>query len=223
MTAFLAVLRRDLQLGVREGGALGTALGFYLVVIAILPLGLGPDLDLLQRISGGVLWIGLLLSSLLSIDRLFAHDLEDGSLDVLMSGALPLELVVTAKAIAHFLVFGLPLVLFAPLLGLMLNFPLPASGVLVGTMALGAPAVSFVGAIGAALTLPVGRGGLLLALLMLPFFIPILIFGIATLNASLGGPGSAATPALILTALTLAALVLAPFAAAFALRVQFRG
>ncbi|MGI9406602.1 MAG: heme exporter protein CcmB, partial [Hyphomicrobiaceae bacterium] len=108
----------------REGGALGTALGFYLVVIAILPLGLGPDLNLLSRIAGGVLWVGLLLSALLSIDRLFARDLEDGSLDLLMLGDVPLELVVAGKALAHFLVFGLPLVLLAPFLGLLLNFPL---------------------------------------------------------------------------------------------------
>jgi len=213
---------RDLTLSWREGGALGTALGFYLVVVAILPLGLGPDLNLLARIAGGVLWVGLLLSALLSIDSLFARDLEDGSLDLLLLGDTPLELVVAAKALAHFFVFGLPLVLLAPLLGLLLNFPLAATGVLLGTMATGAPAISFLGAVGAALTLPVGRGGLLLALLMLPFFIPILIFGVSTIEASVSGPGNPMPPYLILLAITLASLVLAPIAAAAALRLQFR-
>lgn len=222
MSMFLSVLRRDLALSWREGGALGTALGFYLVVVAILPLGLGPDLNLLSRISGGVLWVGLLLSALLSIDRLFARDLEDGTLDVLLLGDLPLEVVVAAKALAHFVVFGLPLVLLAPLLGLLLNFPLGSSGVLLATMVTGAPAISFIGAIGAALTLPIGRGGLLLALLMLPFFIPILIFGVSTIEATVIGPASPLPPYLILLAITLVSLVLAPIAAAAALRLQFR-
>ncbi|MEL6421317.1 MAG: heme exporter protein CcmB [Pseudomonadota bacterium] len=222
MTAFVALFLRDARLAVREGGALGTALGFYLVVIAILPLGLGPDLNLLSRIAGGVLWIGLLLASLLSIDRLFARDLEDGSLDVLLTGDLPLELVVMAKALAHCAVFSLPLVAFAPVLGLLLNFPPNGLGVLVGTMAIGAPAISFIGAIGAAITLPIGRGGLLLALLMLPFFVPILIFGVATLEATVSGPGNPVTPALFLGAIALASIVLAPIAAAAALRLQFR-
>jgi len=219
---FLAVLRRDLVLSWREGGALGTALGFYLVVVAILPLGLGPDLNLLSRIAGGVLWVGLLLSALLSIDRLFARDMEDGSLDLLLTGDLALELVVAAKGLAHFLVFGLPLVLLAPVLGLLLNFPLSATGVLLATMVTGAPAISFIGAVGAALTLPVGRGGLLLALLMLPFFIPILIFGVSTIEAVVIGPASPLPPYLILLAITLGSLVLAPIAAAAALRLQFR-
>ncbi len=222
MSAFIAVLKRDLLLSWREGGALGTALGFYLVVVAILPLGLGPDLNLLSRISGGVLWVGLLLSALLSIDRLFARDLEDGTLDLLLLGDLPLELVVAAKALAHFLVFGLPLVLLAPLLGLLLNFPLGATGVLLATMVTGAPAISFIGAIGAALTLPIGRGGLLLALLMLPFFIPVLIFGVSAIEAAVLGPASPWPAYLILLAVTLASLVLAPIAAAAALRLQFR-
>ncbi len=222
MTPFRTIFMRDLTLSWREGGALGTALGFYLVVVAILPLGLGPDLNLLARIAGGVLWVGLLLSALLSIDSLFARDLEDGSLDLLLLGDTPLELVVAAKALAHFFVFGLPLVLLAPLLGLLLNFPLAATGVLLGTMATGAPAISFLGAVGAALTLPVGRGGLLLALLMLPFFIPILIFGVSTIEASVSGPGNPMPPYLILLAITLASLVLAPIAAAAALRLQFR-
>ncbi|MGI9405617.1 MAG: heme exporter protein CcmB, partial [Hyphomicrobiaceae bacterium] len=139
-----------------------------------------------------------------------------------MLGDVPLELVVAGKALAHFLVFGLPLVLLAPFLGLLLNFPLEATGVLLATMLAGGPAISFLGAVGAALTLPVGRGGLLLALLMLPFFVPILVFGVSTIEVGISGPGNPVTPFLILVALTLASLVLAPIAAAAALRLQFR-
>ena len=152
MSASLALLARDVKLAVREGGAIGTALGFYLVVIAIAPLGLGPDLNLLSRIAPGMLWIALLLAVLLSAGRIFHNDYEDGTLDILTSGPLPLSLVAAIKSLAHWITTGVPLALLAPLLGLLLNLPQQASPFLILAMLAGTPAVSFVAAIGASLT-----------------------------------------------------------------------
>ena len=220
MTPFLTLLRRDIALALREGGAIGTALGFYLIVVAILPLGLGPDLNLLSRIAPGVLWVALLLSALLSADRIFHADHEDGTLEALAHGPLPLELIAAAKATAHWLTTALPLALMAPLLGLMLNLDIAAYLPLVGTMLVGTPAISFIGSIGAALTLGIRRGGLLLSLLVLPLFIPVLIFGVSTISAILVGPGGYMSPLLILMAFSVASIVLSPFATAAALRLQ---
>ena len=153
MRAALALLLRDVKLAFREGGAIGVALGFYLVVVAITPLGLGPDLNLLSRIAPGMLWVALLLAALLSADRIFHNDYEDGALDVLITGPLPLPLVAAIKSLAHWLTTGVPLALIAPLLGLLLNLPLQAIPLLVLSMLAGTPAVSFVAAIGASLTL----------------------------------------------------------------------
>lgn len=222
MSAFLTLLQRDLGLAWRDGGALGTALGFYVLVVAMLPLGLGPDLNLLSRIAPGVLWIALLLSALLSLGRLFASDEEDGSLDVLSGGPLPLELVAAAKALAHWLSTCLPLALLAPVLGLLLNLDIKAAPALVATLLAGTPAVSFIGAIGAALTLKTRRGGLLLALLVLPLYVPTLIFGISAISAATVGPGGFWPSFMILSAISLASLVLAPLAAAAALRIQLK-
>lgn len=217
---FLELLSRDVRLALREGGAIGTALGFYLMVVAILPLGLGPDLNLLSRIAPGVLWIALLLSALLSADRIFHADHEDGTLEALALGPLPLELVAVAKACAHWLTTALPLTLLAPLLGLMLNLEASAYLPLAGTMLVGTPAISFIGSIGAALTLGLGRGGLLLSLLVLPLFIPVLVFGVSAISAIVSGPGGYLSPLLILAAFSLASIVLAPIATAAALRLQ---
>lgn len=220
MSGFLALLRRDLTLAVREGTALGTALGFFLVVVAMLPLGLGPDLKLLSRIAPGILWIALLLAALLSLPRLFEADHEDGSLEVMATAPLPLELAVAAKALAHWISTGIPLALMAPVLGLMLNLDLTLAPALVATMLAGTPAISFLGAIGAALTLKARRGGLLLALLVLPLYVPTLIFGISAIGfASLGQDGFGAS-LLILVAISLASIAAAPIAAAAALRLQ---
>jgi heme exporter protein B len=221
MSAFFTLVARDLRLAVRQGGALGTALGFYLVVVAMLPLGLGADLNLLSRIAPGVLWIALLLSALLSLGRVFESDYEDGSLDVLATGPLPLELVAAAKALAHWISTSVPLALLAPVLGILLNLELSAYPALVATMLIGTPAVSFIGAIGAALTLTARRGGLLIALLVLPLYVPTLVFGIAAISAMLG-PDEVAPPLLILTAISLGAVVLGPLAAAAALRTQMQ-
>jgi len=222
MSAFWQLLRRDVLIAWKEGGNVGVALGFYLVVVVLLPLGLGPDLNLIARIAPGTLWIALLLSALLSLGRLFEADFEDGSLEVLATGTLPLEAVVAAKALAHWLTTALPLIALAPALGLILNLPPEAYGVLVATMLAGTPAVSFLGAIGAALTVRTRRGGLLIGLLLLPLFVPTLIFAIASVGAALTGADSFLPSFLILIAISLAAVVLAPLAAAGALRFQLQ-
>lgn len=222
MRHFFLLVGRDVKLALRESGALGTALGFFLVAIALIPLGLGPDLNLLSRIAPGVLWIALLLAALLSLPRIFESDDEDGSLEVLAMGPLPLEMVCAAKALAHWLTTGIPLTLVAPVLGILLNLELEAHPALLATMLAGTPAVSFLGAIGAALTLRARRGGLLLALLVLPFYIPTLIFGISALSASLMHTGSFAASFAIVTAISLASVVLGPIASAAALRLQLQ-
>jgi heme exporter protein B len=220
MSVFRILLARDLRLAVREGGAVGTALGFYLIVVTLMPLGLGPDLQLLARIAPGVLWIALLLAALLSISRIFEPDHADGALEVLATGPLPLELVAGAKALAHWISTGLPLILTAPVLGLLLNLDLAAYPVLVATLLAGTPAISFLGAVGAALTLGARRGGLLIALLVLPFYVPTLIFGISAISAVVTPPGSLGASFLILVAISLASLVVGPIATAAALRMQ---
>jgi heme exporter protein B len=222
MRAAFALLKRDIALAFREGGAMGTALGFYLMVVAITPLGLGPDLNLLSRIAPGMLWIALLLAALLSAERIFHTDYEDGALDVLTTGPLPLPLVAAIKSLAHWITTGVPLALIAPLLGLLLNLPLDAIPLLVLSMLAGTPAVSFVAAIGASLTLGLRRSGLLLALLVLPLYVPVLILGVATASAAIVGPASPWPPLLMLCALSLASIVLAPIAASAALRTALR-
>lgn len=222
MKHFLALVRRDLKLAIREGGAIGTALGFFLLVVALMPLGLGPDLNLLARIASGVLWIALLLAALLSLGRIFESDADDGALDIMATGPLPLELVAAAKATAHWISTGIPLALLAPVLGVLLNLDIAAYPALVATMLAGTPAVSFIGAIGAALTLKARRGGLLLALVVLPLYIPTLIFGISAVSAVTLQTGALESSFLILIALSLGSLVLGPLAAAAALRIQMQ-
>lgn len=221
MKSFLALIRRDVTLGLREGGAIGTALGFFLIVVSMMPLGLGPDLNLLARIAAGVLWIALLLAALLSLGRIFEADYDDGTLDVLATGPLPLELVAAAKSLAHWLTTGIPLALLAPVLGILLNLDLKSYPILVATTLAGTPAVSFLGGIGAALTVKARRGGLLLALVVLPLYIPTLIFGISAVSASQGINGTGAS-FLILLAISLASAVLGPVASAAALRIQLQ-
>jgi heme exporter protein B len=222
VSPMLALLVRDVKLAWREGGAIGVALGFYLVVVAITPFGIGPDLNLLARIAPGMLWMALLLATLLSADRIFHNDYEDGTLDVLTTGPLPLPVVAAVKSLAHWLTTGVPLALLAPVLGLLLNLPLDTMPLLVLAMLAGTPAVSFVAGIGASLTLGLRRSGLLLALLVLPLYVPVLIFGVSTVSAAIAGPGSPWPPFLMLCALSLASVVLAPFAAAAALRTALR-
>lgn len=218
----LALLGRELRLAARDGGAVGTALGFYLIVVAMLPLGLGPDLKLLSRIAPGVLWVALLLAALLSIGRLIEADAEDGSLEVMATAPLPLELTMAVKALAHWLSTGLPLALMAPVLGLLLNLEASAYGVLVATLIAGTPAVSFLGTIGAALTLRARKGGLLVALLVLPLYVPTLVFGISAITAVISPPGSFWASFAILSAISLASMVIGPIAAAAAVRFQLQ-
>jgi heme exporter protein B len=220
--AFWSLVRRDVTLAAQIGGGGGMAVFFFLVTVSIVPFGIGPNLRLLGQIAPGLLWVALLLSSLLTLDRLFQADFEDGTLDALSMGRLPLELTVFAKIVAHWLTTGLPLVVATPLLGLLLNLDNAAFGPLVLAMLVGTPALSLVGAIGAALTVSVRRGGLLASLLVMPFYIPVLIFGVAAAGGAAAMPGVAAQALTLLGAITLGSLVVGPVAAAAALRVNLR-
>jgi heme exporter protein B len=218
MTALAALLVRDMRLAVRVGGGAFIGVLFFLLVVAIIPFAIGPDLALLARIGPAILWLGALLASLLGLDRLIASDHEDGSLDLILSAQTPLELTVAAKAFAHWLTTGLPLILATPLLGLLLNLDPVATGAVALTLAAGTPALTFIGLVGAALTVALRRGGLLLAVLILPLTIPVLIFGVAASNAAIVGPIPFGTPFTILCALTLMSAVVGPIAAAATLR-----
>jgi heme exporter protein B len=218
MTALAALLLRDMRLAVRVGGGALIGVLFFLIVVTLVPFGIGPDLALLARIGPAILWLGALLANLLALDRLIATDYEDGSLDLILTARVPLELALVAKALAHWLTTGLPLVIAAPLLGLLLNLGPKATGAVALTLLAGTPALTFIGLIGAALTVALRRGGLLLAILVLPLTVPVLIFGVAAANAAVVGPMPFGTPFGILCALTLMSLVIGPFAAAVALR-----
>ncbi|HEU0221942.1 MAG TPA: heme exporter protein CcmB [Paracoccaceae bacterium] len=221
MKAALVLLGRDLALALRSGGGAGLGLAFFLVTVLLMPLGIGPEQALLARVAPGLLWVAALLACLLSLDRLFQADHEDGTLDILALSPLPLEAVVAAKALAHWLTTGLPLVIAAPALALTLGLPEPAFGWLVAGLAAGTPALSFIGAVGAALTVGVRRGGLLLSLLVLPLYIPTLIFGARIVDLAARGL-AAETSFLLLAAVTLLTLAIGPFAAAAALRINLR-
>ena len=216
--AFLAVMARDLKLAARVGGSGGLGLVFFLMLVTLIPFALGPDLNLLSRIGPAVLWLAAVLATLLGLDRLFQADEEDGSLDLMLASPLPLELVVLAKALAHWLTTGLPLALAAPLFGLLVALPPAAMPAMIATLLVGTPALTFIGAVGAALTATLRRGGLILAILILPLMIPTLIFGVSAANAATGGTVPFLTPLLILAALSLAAAVLGTAGAAAALR-----
>jgi heme exporter protein B len=220
MTPLGALLVRDMRLAVRVGGGALIGVLFFLVVVTLVPFAIGPDLALLKRIGPAVLWLAALLANLLALDRLFAADHEDGSLDLLLMSKAPLELVVAIKGAAHWLTTGLPLVIAAPLIGLLLNLDGPAQGGLVLTLLVGTPALTFIGLIGAAISVALRRGGLLLAVLVLPLTVPVLIFGVGAANAAIVGPTPFGTPFTVLAALTLASLVVGPFAAAAALRQE---
>ncbi len=217
----IALLARDLRLAIRAGGGFGLGLAFFLLLAVIVPLGVGPEPATLAKIAPGILWVGALLSCLLSLDRIFALDFEDGSLDLLASSPLPMEGAVAVNALAHWLVTGLPLVLAAPVLGVLLNLPVPGYAWLVLSLALGTPALSIIGAFGAALTVGLKRGGLLMSLLVLPLYMPTLIFGAEVVKRGAAGM-AVATPLALLAAITAGALALLPFAAAAAIRVNLR-
>ena len=215
---FASLLRRDLLLVVRQGSDALITLAFYLLAVVMFPFGIGPEPELLARIAAGLLWTMALFAALISLDRLFQQELEDGGLEQLALSPLALEWSFLAKALAHFLATGLPLLIAAPLLALLLHMATPAIPVLVLALALGGPALTLVGAIGAALTLGARRGAVLLPLLVLPLYIPVLIFGVGAVDAAATGL-SARPHLLLLAAYLLAALPLAPLAGAAALRL----
>lgn len=217
----IALLSRDLQLALRAGGGFGLGLAFFLILTVLVPFSVGPQSSLLAVIAPGVLWLGALLACLLSLDRLLALDWEDGTLDLLATAPLPLETVVTIKALAHWLTTGLPLVLAAPVLGILLNLPTPGYVWLVISLLAGTPALSVIGTFGAALTVGLKRGGLLLSLLVLPMYVPTLIFGAEVARRGAEGM-STTTPLLLLGGITAAVIALLPFASAAVLRVNLR-
>ena len=217
----IAVLVRDLRLAVRAGGGFGLGLAFFLIVVVLVPFGVGPEREILSRIAPGILWVAALLSALLSLDRVFALDWEDGSLALLATAPLPLESLALAKAAAHWIVTGLPLVVAAPALGVLLSLPAAAVPALVAGLALGTPALSLIGTFGAALTVGLRRGGLLLGLLVLPLYVPVLIFGAEA--ARRGSEGLAvATPLALLAGISAGCLAIMPFAGAAVLRANLR-
>ena len=217
----IALLLRDLKLAFRAGGGFGLGLAFFLIVTVMVPFSVGPQSQLLSTIAPGVLWLGALLACLLSLDRLLALDWEDGSLDLLATAPLPLESTVTIKALAHWLTTGLPLVLAAPVLGVLLNLPGPGYLWLVVSLLVGTPALSVIGTFGAALTVGLKRGGLLLSLLVLPLYVPTLIFGAEVARRGAIGMETQ-TPLLMLAGITAFSIALLPFASAAVLRVNLR-
>ena len=216
--AFVAILKRDLRLALRRKSEVLTAVFFFVVVAALFPLGIGPELNTLRQIAPGVLWVGALLSSMLALHRLFEADYRDGSLEQMALSPAPMALLVGAKLLAHWLVSGVPLVLLAPLLGLQFDLAPQALATLSLTLLLGTPVLSLVGGIGAALTLGVRGGGVLLSLLVLPLFIPVLVFGAGAVEAQLSGLGIQAHLS-ILVAMLLPAVFFSPLACSAALRI----
>jgi heme exporter protein B len=217
MAAFLGLLRRDIRLSLRQGGELGLVLGFFVLTVLLFPFGVGPEPQVLGRIAAGIIWAAALLAAVVSLDRLFAADYADGGLDLIALSPLPLEAAVLAKVTAHWLTTGLPLTLLSPLLAVLVDLDPVAIPMLMLSLLLGTPTLSLLGAIAAALTLGARRAGVLVALLVLPLYLPPLIFGTAAVEAVLTGQ-SARGDLLLLGALTLVALPLAPWATAAALR-----
>ena len=218
LTPVLAIIRRDLRLAMRRRNDSVAMLFFFIIVVSLFPLGIGPEAELLRTLAPGVLWVAALLATMLSLPRLFADDYHDGTLEQLALAPQPLALIVIGKVIAHWLVSGLPLALLAPILGLQFDLSIDALVVLTVSLLIGTPALSGIGAIGAALTLGVRGGGVLLSLLVLPLYIPVLIFGAGAVDAVVTGLGAQAHLSL-LAALSLAGVFFAPWATAAALRI----
>ena len=216
-----ALLLRDMRLAIRAGGGFGLSLAFFLIVVVLVPFGVGPEMGLLSKIAPGILWVGALLACLLSLDRIFALDFEDGTLDLLATAPLPLEAVVSVKSLAHWITTGLPLVLAAPVLGVLLGLQSDAFYWIVLSLLLGTPALSVIGTFGAALTVGLKRGGLLLSLLVLPLYVPTLIFGAELARRGIAGMG-VGTPMSLLLGITFASIALLPFASAAVLKVNLR-
>ena len=218
--SFLTVLKRDLMLALRRKSDVFTVLFFFIIVISIFPLGVGFEAGTLRKIVPGVVWVAALLASTLALERIFANDYDDGTLEQMLMTPQPLSILVFAKIIAHWLLTGLPLVLIAPLAGLQYNLSLPTIGTLMLVLLIGTPVLSMIGAIGAALTLGLRGGGVLISLLVLPLYIPVLVYGAGALSASMQGDVSLDAYYLLLSAFLLLALVFAPWATAAALRIS---
>lgn len=217
MIRFLDIIRRDLRLALRQGSDSIMVVTFFILTVVLFPFGIGPESGILERVSAGVLWVTALLASLLSLDRLFQADYEDGSLELLVLTPTPLEVVAAAKVAAHWLTTGLPLLIAAPVLAVLLHMNADGFATLMLTMLVGTPILSLIGGIGAALVLGARRGGVLLSLLILPLYVPVLIFGVGAIDAAVQGR-SAEPHLLILAGLLAAALPLSPWAMAAALR-----
>lgn len=217
----IALLIRDLRLSLRAGGGFGLGLAFFLIVVVLVPFGIGPDTAILARIAPGILWIGALLACLLSLDRVFQLDFEDGTLDLLATAPMPMEGTVIIKALVHWLVTGLPLTLAGPIFATLLHLNSAGQIWLFLTLLIGTPALSIIGTFGAALTVGLKRGGLLLSLLVLPLYVPTLIFGAEAARRGAVGM-EAGTPLLMLAGISAGAVALLPFAAAAAIRINLR-
>jgi heme exporter protein B len=216
--SFMALVARDMRLATRAGGSAFLALAFFAMTATLVPLGIGAETRLLGTVAAGILWVCAVLAALLSLDRLFQADFEDGSLDVLALGPLPLESIAAAKIAAHWLVTGLPLTIVSPIIALLFSLPGRGYGALAAALAIGTPAVSAIGAIGASLTISIRRGGLILPFIVMPLLAPIVIFGAGAARAAIDGLASGAL--LFLAATSLAAVLLSPFAAAAGLRLN---
>jgi heme exporter protein B len=219
LSAFRCIVRRDLLLAMRRRSDVATVLLFFIIVVSLFPLGVGPEPNLLRTIAPGVIWVAALLASMLSLGRLFAADYADGTLEQMLLGATPLGIIVAAKVLAHWLVSGLPLVVIAPVLALQFDLAQSLLGVLALSLFVGTPVLSFIGAIGAALTLGVRGGGVLLALLVLPLYVPVLVAGAGAVEMAAAGQGPQAHLLLLAAGLVVAA-AFAPWAIAAALRIS---
>ena len=217
----LALIKRDIALARRQGGGLGAALGFILSVMVLIALALGPDQNLLSRLAPGMMWLSLLLSVLLTADRMFQQDFEDGSLDIMAMTNLPFELITLAKALAHWITVSLPLAILTPPLALLLSINVSQLPILFVSMVTGSLALSMLASIGGAVTAGLRRGGLLVSLLILPLYVPVLIFGVAASTSDMG-PSSSAPALIVLCAITLMSLIVAPWACAVALKAYLR-
>ncbi|VAV91680.1 ABC transporter involved in cytochrome c biogenesis, CcmB subunit [hydrothermal vent metagenome] len=217
ISLILVIIARDLRLSLRRGSTTIMVMGFFVMVVIMFPFAIGPEQNILQRMSVGVIWVAALLSCLLSLDSIFQSDYEDGSLDQFILSPVPLELVVLAKCIAHWITTSLPLIIITPILGILMNLPEQGYFPLILTMVLGTPALSFIGGIGASLTVTLRRGGVLLSLLILPLYIPVLIFGVLAVKATIGGY-PATEHLMLLVSFSLFSAAITPWAAAAAIR-----
>jgi len=218
LQAFVAVVRRDLMLALRRRADVLNTLVFFIIVVSLFPLGVGPEMDMLRKMAPGIVWVAALLASMLALSRLFAADYEDGTLETLVLAPQPLGLLVGAKVFAHWLISGLPLVIIAPVLGIQFDLPAESLAILALSLLLGTPVLGLIGAVGAALTLGVRGGGVLISLLVLPLYVPVLIFGAGAVEASAAGLGWTAHIALLGAFLAMS-LFFAPWAAAVGLRI----